>query len=452
MSNLNLANCTPTQYYDEKVLSIPSSCSAGRDLQYSSNHYHYKGPFLNSSFSSVPSSAIIIKPAQSLSDLSDEDIPDEWSWRKEGGDMIEDGSRNQGNCGCCWAMAFVSALGDRYAIQYKMKAPPYPSAMWMVSCGGTQIGSKGDGGSFAANIQCSCGGSIYGAAKWLEEGNSIGNESCWPFSTVSNNPASDQTYIAPNCPNVEDDCCFDCCGNPESKTKFTIEEGSINPIIIHKDDGQTPNVSQTIRAIKLDIKNNGPVATTFMVPKDFSYWWNNREENDIYIPTTNQYDGGHAVVLTGWGNENGQNYWEVRNSWGNVYYSGFCRFIMSTDIDEKFWTGIDIAKFSNGSWQGGPVSVIPGDLSYEDKKQTPTLKPRKPKPKPTPEPKPTRGSTPEPTPEPTPGKTRRPKTGSTTGSELNEKIKRLFKNFNWKVIGIIVIVIFILLILISFIF
>ena len=447
MSDLNLAQCTPSEYYDEKVLRPPPSCSAGHALQYSSNPSNHRGPFLNSSFSSVPSSAISIKPRQSLSDLSDEDIPDEWSWRTEGGEMIEDGSRNQGSCGCCWAVAFVSALGDRYAIKYKINAP-YPSAMWMISCGGTQIGSKGSmgNGSFPANIQCSCGGSIYGAAKWLEEGNSIGNEKCWPFSTISNNPAGDQNYIAPNCPDVGEDCCFDCCGNPESKNKFTIEKGSIKPIIVpNDDDDKTANVQETIRAIKLDIKNNGPVATTFTVPIGFPVWWNTHKDDDIYIPKTNskeKNEGGHAVVLTGWGiDDKGNNYWEVRNSWGKP---GFCRFIMSTDIDEQFWTGIDIAKFSNGSWQGGPVSVMPG-LSYEDKKQTPTLKPSR-KLKPTPEPKP----------EPTPGKTRRPKTGkttgSTTGSKQNNKIKRLFQNFNWKVIAIIVIVIFILLILISFIF
>ena len=410
MSNLNLANCTPTQYYDEKVLSIPSSCSAGRDLQYSFNHSNYKGPFLNLSFSSVPLSDIIVKPLQSLSELSYEDIPDEWSWRKEGGDMIEDGRRNQGSCGCCWAMAFVSALGDRYAIQYKMKAPPYPSAMWMISCGGTQIGSKGLNGSFAANRQCLCGGSIYGAAKWLEEGNSIGTESCWPYSTVSNNPVDTQ-LIAPNCPNVSDDCCFDCCGNPESKIKFSVEKGSVKPIIV-SNDGNTPNPDATIHSIKLDIMKNGPVATTFLVPKDFQEWWISRNEQDIYTPTpynVKNYDGGHAVVLTGWGNQNGQNYWEMRNSWG---FPGYCRFRMSTDLEQDCWTGIDIAIFSDDSLIGGPVSVIPGKLSDDDKKQPD---------------------------DPDDGK-----------KEINEA-RSLFKKINWKIIGIIGIVIFILLI-ISFLF
>jgi hypothetical protein len=421
MSDLNLANCTATQYYDPKVLRIPSSCSAGHALQYSDNHSNYKGPFLNVSYSNVPTSAIIIKPRQSLSEMSNENIPDNFTWRTEGGDMIEDGRRNQGICGCCWAMAFVSALGDRYAIKYKIKAP-YPSAMWMVSCGGTQIGKNGPNGSFPANKQCLCGGSIYGAGKWLEEGNSIGKETCWPYSTVSDNPVGTQ-FIAPNCPDVGDDCCSDCCGNPEAKIKFTIEKGSTKPIIV-SNDGTTPNADETIRAIKLDIYQNGPVATTFMVPNDFEDWWSKRaNDNIIYTPTNNTYIGGHAVVLTGWGKENDQNYWEVRNSWGKP---GFCRFRMSTDIDQEYWTGIDIAISSNGSWVGGPVSVIPGDLSDDGKKE------------------PDNSDSDKKEPDNSDGDKKEP--------DISDKASSFFKKFNWKIIGIIGIIILVLLIILRFLF
>jgi hypothetical protein len=431
MTDLNLSSCPETKYYKPKILSTPNkTCSAGHSLQYSDNHSDYKGPFLNFSFSNIPSSAVIIKPPQSLSEMSNINIPVNLSWRTGVGIDptervdIEDGRRNQGNCGCCWAMAFVSALGDRYAKKHKIKTP-YPSAMWMISCGGTQIGSKGQNGSFAANRQCSCGGSIYGAGIWLEEGNSIGKESCWPYTTVSKDPASDKSYIAPICPNQQnvnaDDCCFDCCGNPDAKIKFTVEKNSTKPIIV-SNDGKTPNPDQTILAIKLDIQTNGPVATTFMVPDDFENWWNSDnhiKNNDIYTPTSNKYLGGHAVVLTGWGIENGYNYWEVRNSWGKP---AFCRFRMSTDIDKSLWTGIDISKkFPDGSWEGGPVSVLPGELV---------------------------GLTPGSKPEPKPGSS----PGQKQGSKSDNKIKRVFKNLNWKIIGIIGIAILLVLIIISFVF
>lgn len=443
MTDLNLSSCPETKYYKPKILPTPNkTCSAGHSLQYSDNHSDYKGPFLNFSFSNIPSSAVIIKPLEALSALSDEDIPVNFSWRTgigidpEERVDIEDGRRNQGSCGCCWAMAFVSALGDRYAKRYNIKTP-YPSAMWMISCGGTQIGRKGQNGSFAANRQCSCGGSIYGAGKWLED-NSIGKESCWPYTTVSNNPAPDKSYIAPICPNQQnvnaDDCCFDCCGNPDAKIKFSVKKKSTQPIIV-SNDGKKPNPEHTILAIKLDIQTNGPVATTFMVPRDFENWWisdKHIKNNEIYTPTTKKYVGGHAVVLTGWGIENGYNYWEVRNSWGKP---GFCRFRMSTDIHESLWTGIDISKkFPDGSWQGGPVSVLPGELVG--------LTPG-PKPVPKPGSKPKTGSKPEPKPDsPAPKQV----------SKSDNKIKRGFKNLNWKIIGIIGIAILLVLIIISLVF
>uniref|UniRef100_A0A6C0H4F3 Peptidase C1A papain C-terminal domain-containing protein n=1 Tax=viral metagenome TaxID=1070528 RepID=A0A6C0H4F3_9ZZZZ len=357
MSDINLGVCRERK--PSKILPSPAPCSAGRDLQYEDLHSDFKGPFVNFSFSNIPDSEVFTTPDNVLSDLSTEDIPSEWSWKKQGGNKIEDGSRNQGRCGCCWAMAFVSSLGDRYAIKNNIAAP-YPSAMWMVSCGGSKIGSRGENGSFAENQQCLCGGSTYAAGKWMEEGNNVGLESCWPFSTISSGPG---TYVAPNCPlTIGDDCCSDCCGNPDSKVKFTIEKGSTKCIVVANQD-KSVNVEATIRAIQSDIKNNGPIVTTFWVPDDFQDWWSSADfEKDIYIPSQPSTIGynGHSVVLTGWGKENGVNFWEMRNSWGSP---GYCRFAMSSSTPRKYWCGIDLPEFSEGSWQGGTISFIPGKLS-----------------------------------------------------------------------------------------
>ena len=50
----------------------------------------------------------------------------------------------------------------------------------------------------------------------------------------------------------------------------------------------------------------------------------------------------------------------MRNSWGSP---GYCRFAMSSSTPRKYWCGIDLPEFSEGSWQGGTISVIPGKLS-----------------------------------------------------------------------------------------
>ena len=357
MTDINLGVCK--QRKSSKILPSPGSCSAGRSLHYADLHSNFKGPFINLSVSNIPESVVHATPQHALSALASENIPLEWSWLKQGGNKIEDGSRNQGECGCCWAMAFVSALGDRYAIKHNIAAP-YPSAMWMVSCGGSKIGSYGENGSFAANQQCLCGGSTYAAGKWMEEGNSVGLESCWPFNTISSGP---KAFVAPNCPDdIADDCCSDCCGNPDSKVKFTIENDSTKCIVIANND-KTVDAESTTRAIKSDIKKNGPIVTTFWVPDDFQDWWATSDrEKDIYIPSQTSVIGqnGHSVVLTGWGKENGIEFWEMRNSWGSP---GYCKFAMSLSTPKEYWCSIDLPEFSGGAWQGGTISVIPGELS-----------------------------------------------------------------------------------------
>jgi len=39
----------------------------------------------------------------------------------------------------------------------------------------------------------------------------------------------------------------------------------------------------------------------------------------VYTHVTGGYEGGHAVKMLGWGNDNGVNYWLCANSWGNSW-------------------------------------------------------------------------------------------------------------------------------------
>ena len=149
-------------------------------------------------------------------------LPTQFSWREKGKDMIENGrniNRDQRNCGCCWAMALVSALGDRYAIKYGIKSP-YPSTLSLVSCGGTEVGK----GGINSQKQCICGGSYIIGSKWLEK-NYISSESCWPFLagfSSSKFIMSSRKLVAPECSYFvnNNNCCIDCCNNPLAKKKI----------------------------------------------------------------------------------------------------------------------------------------------------------------------------------------------------------------------------------------
>jgi C1A family cysteine protease len=70
-----------------------------------------------------------------------------------------------------------------------------------------------------------------------------------------------------------------------------------------------PADSETIRHHLYD---NGPMFMSFYVYENFFSY-----SSGIYASTDNsKLLGGHAVLLTGYGSENGIDYWILRNSWG----------------------------------------------------------------------------------------------------------------------------------------
>lgn len=314
-------------------------------------------------------------------------IPSSWSWYSKGGNKIEDGRRNQGSCGCCWAMASASALGDRMAIKHGKEAP-YPSATWMVMCGNTQYNSQ---------HQCQCGGNNYLAVEHFQQhGTKL--SSCWPFPSITAQsgtvPYLSQSNSKPGCPSFPDDCCSDCCNNPRAKVLFKAASNSSSHAAgtIHVGSGQGVDAAATIAAVQRDIMAHGPILTSFKVPTDFQGWWekeiiegmqNRANDPDkiatgVYIPGTSSIEGAHSVVIAGWGvDEKGVRFWEVRNSWGKptarnsrgeeVSGPGYFRFAFSLDTQKSNWTGLDVPQQSPGNegtqyFDTGPIYFEAGPL------------------------------------------------------------------------------------------
>jgi hypothetical protein len=368
--------------------SIPNSssfppCGAGRDLEYSLQTPEYNGPFIN--ITNLDRTDFDHSRSRGLADMGVK-IPTNFSWKDSGGNMIEpngkNGVRNQMACGSCWAFTTASVLGDRYALKHKVAAP-YPSVTYLLSCV-TVPGMATD------KPTCCIGGNIQVAANWLAvKGNGTKLEACWPYSFLRRPPvvscpgSSASTYMSTPCLHTAslDTCCASCCGpdNDNAKPLFTVSAAAntIFPIAVPKDGSADMkfgsnasvgdlNVDATIRAIQMDIMSNGPIATSMKEPASFNDWWNTRKNaTDLFVDNVGGA-GGHAVSLTGWGETNGVRWWEMRNSWGDNGKGrdwAFCRFKMTTDdMDPSTWCGIDIPIPQDGStpW-GGCVSFQAGD-------------------------------------------------------------------------------------------
>jgi hypothetical protein len=107
------------------------------------------------------------------------------------------------------------------------------------------------------------------------------------------------------------------------------------------DDGKTMELfygtkayslpSRNVKAIQEDILTNGPVTVAFRVYDDFKPFFATNKTG-IYHYTKGSLLGGHGVVIVGWGEQNGEKYWLVHNSWGPDWGDkGYFRIRRGTD-------------------------------------------------------------------------------------------------------------------------
>ena len=65
-------------------------------------------------------------------------------------------------------------------------------------------------------------------------------------------------------------------------------------------------------------------------------------KSGVYHHVTGKLEGGHAVKMLGWGNENGVDYWLCANSWTtNWGENGYFKIKMGDcEIDSSVWACI----------------------------------------------------------------------------------------------------------------
>eukprot|EP00826_Nyctotherus_ovalis_P046002 TRINITY_DN5147_c0_g1_i1.p1 TRINITY_DN5147_c0_g1~~TRINITY_DN5147_c0_g1_i1.p1 ORF type:complete len:298 (-),score=51.79 TRINITY_DN5147_c0_g1_i1:87-935(-) len=199
---------------------------------------------------------------------------------------------DQGTCGSCYAFSAATVFGLRRCMALAKTSGGTVnrieySAQDLLSC---NIHTK----------QCD-GGIIDLSFKYLED-----------FGIVTKDC---QRYLEGSTRTSESNSCQpSSCQGSETFTKHYCKAGS--SVIVYGKE-----------RIKYEIYNWGPLATFMTAYGDLSSY-----KTGIYRHKIGESQGGHAVVIVGWGISEGTEYWKVRNSWGPGWgENGYFRIAMDDE-------------------------------------------------------------------------------------------------------------------------
>ena len=203
------------------------------------------------------------------------DLPESFDGREQWPNCVQD-IRDQQRCGSCWAFSAATAFAQRICKATEAKTKVDLSPQHLVSCDPNNFGCQG--------------GYLDKTWKFFENPG-VCVQGCFPYE--SGNGTTTKCSVPP------------CKDGSEWKTYKAKNTKDLS----------------TIDAIKKDLYENGYVQTGFTVYSDFMNY-----KGGIYEHKSGYVMGGHAVVIVGWGVENGVNFWYAQNSWGaNWGEKGFFR-------------------------------------------------------------------------------------------------------------------------------
>ena len=225
------------------------------------------------------------------------ELPKEVLWNNVNGVSYLTNIRNQHvpqYCGSCWAHAATSALSDRIKLARKAAWPDINiSPQVIISCETKDQGCHG--------------GEAYNAFEWMAD-NEVTDETCSIYRArgLDNGQKCSAMNVCRNCSPGE------ACVVPDQYLVYGVDQfGEVS--------GEE-NMMQ-------EIAQRGPIACGIAVPDALEEY-----TGGIYCDETGDMNIVHDISVVGYGEENGQKYWLVRNSWGTHWgEEGFFRVCRGTN-------------------------------------------------------------------------------------------------------------------------
>jgi len=238
------------------------------------------------------------QPVDSLILQVEKSLPKEFDWRKgPGGHNWLEPVMDQSDCGSCYMVSTMRMLTARHKIATNNPSAEPWSISFPLHCSEYNQGCKGGYGFLAS--------------KWSEDVGLL-PASCLPYNTSGS--------------------CESRCAPKTLKKRYRAANH-------HMVGGWYGNGSSV--NIMLELKKSGPLVVSFEPTEDFMMYSGgvfSQVEMSVPAPLSKYHSEwqklDHAVLLVGWGEELGQKYWIVQNSWGADWGEGGY-FRIARDINDS---------------------------------------------------------------------------------------------------------------------
>ena len=224
--------------------------------------------------------------------------------------------RDQSSCGSCWAFGSTEAFEDRRCVatgqDIEFSAMDTAGCCNGFACG-LSMGCNGGQPSAALNWMSSTG--VVTGGDYFDIGD---GKSCKPYTLKPCAHHVPPTSKYPACPSQEYSVqCKKTCSEDKYSKSYASD----------KTKGTKAFSLTSVEQMQTEIMTNGPLAVAFSVYSDFPTY-----KSGVYKHTTGSMLGGHAVEMVGWGTENGEPYWLIKNSWNEEWGDGgFFKIARGTD-------------------------------------------------------------------------------------------------------------------------
>eukprot|EP00767_Chilomastix_cuspidata_P004626 gnl/Chilomastix_cuspidata/479.p1 GENE.gnl/Chilomastix_cuspidata/479~~gnl/Chilomastix_cuspidata/479.p1 ORF type:complete len:477 (+),score=198.56 gnl/Chilomastix_cuspidata/479:25-1455(+) len=217
------------------------------------------------------------------------DLPTAWDWRDISGENFVPDVRDQGGCGSCYTFAATGSMMSRVRISTDNELQPNLSPQHIVSCNQYSQGCDGGLPELAGKFGVDFG---------------VVEESVFPYQ--------------------EDDTV--ACEYDTTADRYWF----VGANFLGSYYGAT-NLSAT--AMMQELVENGPFSVSIYCYDDFSSYDGGIYAHDPDLELLGFYEAtSHAVLLVGYGEEDGTPYWIIQNSWGPDWgEDGYIRMLRGTD-------------------------------------------------------------------------------------------------------------------------